>query len=55
MKLNYRDEFSELLRNFNTDCTSYVCLQKLIYAIEKTCSLTDLERILEEYKTQIED
>lgn len=53
MKLNYRDEFSELIRGTNTNYTSYLCLERLIYVIENVCSLTDLERILEEYKIQI--
>ena len=52
MKINYRDEFSELIKSLNTNCTSHYCLERLIYAVEKVCSLTDLERILEEYKEE---
>ena len=52
MKINYRDEFSELIKSLNTDYNSYCCLKRLIYAVEKVCSLTDLERILEEYKEE---
>jgi hypothetical protein len=50
MNINYRDEFSELIKNLNTNCTSHYCLERLIYVIENICSLTDLERILEAYK-----
>ena len=48
--LKYRDEFGELIRKLNANYTSYYSLEKLIYVVENTCSLTELERILEEYK-----
>ena len=55
MKIRYRDEFGEQIRNLNNQYTTTYCLERLIYAVENTCSLTDLERILEEYKLQIEE
>ena len=51
MKIKYRDEFGEQIRNLNNKWTSYYCLEKLIYTIEEVCSLTDLEKILEQYES----
>lgn len=53
MDINYREEFSETIKNLGADYTSGYCFKSLVYAVENVCSLTDLERILEGYKTQI--
>lgn len=55
MKIKYRNEFCEQIRELNdkyTASASY-CLESLIYTLFNVCSITDLERILEEYELQI--
>ena len=51
-KLTHRDEFEEMLKPILDKFTSAYALKTLIWVIRDTCSLTDLERILEEYKME---
>ena len=55
MKLTNRDEFEEMLKPMFDRYTSAYALKTLIWVVRDICSLTDLERILEEYKMKMEE
>ena len=46
-KLTNRDEFEEMIKSMLNKYTSAYALNVLIWVVGDTCSLTDLERILE--------
>lgn len=51
-KLTNRDEFEEMIKPILNKYTSAYALETLIWVVRDICSLTDLERILEEYQRE---